>query len=70
MATARPLEDWPRHVVFSSKNDFSDRAARYKYRAGQLPSARKMIEWAAAHDLRFTVDADGLRCERITEDRP
>lgn len=58
----KPL-DWPA-IVFPSGAP-PDRVARSKYRLGQVPSGRKMLEWAKAHGLRFVVDADGLRCERV-----
>ena len=57
------LPDWPA-IVFPN-NDASSRVQRSKYRNGQLPSARKMVEWAREHGLRFVVDADGVRCERM-----
>jgi hypothetical protein len=57
--------DWPA-IVFPT-NSGSDRVQRSKYRNGLLPSGRKMRQWAKEHGLRFTVDADGLRCERATE---
>jgi hypothetical protein len=55
--------DWPA-IVFPS-GDVADRVSRSKYRKGQMPSGRKMLEWAKAHDLCFTIDADGLQCERL-----
>ena len=55
--------DWPA-IVFPSGAP-ADRVARSKYRLGQIPSGRKMLEWAKAHGLRFVVDADGFRCERV-----
>jgi len=65
-APGQPLPlDWPA-IVFPT-NSGSDRVQRSKYRNGLLPSGRKMQQWAKEHGLRFTVDADGLRCERATE---
>jgi len=64
MATPKNTEplDWPA-IVFPGP-DASSRVQRHKYRKGALPSGRKMQEWAGLHGLRFTVDGDGLRCER------
>jgi bifunctional ADP-heptose synthase (sugar kinase/adenylyltransferase) len=58
------INDWPALVTFSD-NPASNHTQRSQYRAGKLPSARKMIEWARAHGLRFTIDADGVRAERV-----
>ena len=64
-APGEPLPlDWP-GIVFPGP-EVQDRVNRSKYRRGQMPSGRKMLEWASTHGLRFTIDADGLRCERVT----
>jgi hypothetical protein len=62
-APGQPLPlDWPA-IVFPGV-DVQSRVSRCKYRGAAIPSGRKMIEWARTYGLRFTVDADGLRCER------
>ena len=58
-------EDWPALVTFSD-NQASNHTQRSQYRRGKLPSVRSLIKWAKAHGLRFVVDADGLRCERVS----
>jgi len=63
-APGEPLPfDWLA-IVFPGKN-VQSRVRRSQYRNGQLPSGRKMVEWAKAHGLLFTVGADGVRCERV-----
>jgi hypothetical protein len=56
--------DWPSLVTFS-ENTASNHTQRSQYRRGKLPSVRSLIRWAKAHGLRFVVDADGMRCERV-----
>jgi len=55
--------DWPA-IVFPSSAP-ADRVRRSQYRNGTLPTTRSLIRWAAEHGLRFVVDADGVRAERI-----
>jgi hypothetical protein len=59
-----PITDWPAIVTFS-ESPASNHTQRSQYRRGKLPSVRSLIKWAKAHGLRFVVDADGLRCERV-----
>jgi hypothetical protein len=66
-APGEPLPlDWPA-IVFPGPEP-GQRVARCKYRAGALPSGRKMREWSERYGLRFVVDADGVRAEKLPED--
>jgi|GEM_PF-7094497 len=63
-AASTRTTDWPSLVTFSD-NPASNHTQRSQYRRGKLPSARSMIKWAKEHGLRFVVDADGIRAERV-----
>ena len=61
-----PPAVWPDRVVFST-NKSSDNASRSRYRLGRVsPTLATVQRWCEEQGLRFTVDANGVWCERVS----
>jgi hypothetical protein len=54
----RRLPNWHEHI--STTNPAG-------YRAGKLPSGRKMLEWARRYGLEFRVTPEGMAVYRLEE---
>ncbi len=56
---------WPALVIFST-NKASDSVTRSRYRKGShSPTLATVQRWCLEQGLRFVVDGDGVRCERV-----
>ena len=63
--TPLPLLEWTAIVTPRGNVTGPASVTRSRLRAGHVPSGSTMIRWARQHGLRFTVDAEGVRCERV-----